>query len=187
VLAVAHQPGSMPSVWTSTEDDMSESDRRSWDEIVHRLQAVAGELRSAAGRPRTTSEEEEAAASRLKADVTRLEDSAAELRAKMASGLDSQRTEFEAAFDRERAEQTAGQFRSAFDELVDLARTVSSELKSATENSYMRSQPELKSAIRALEDVAISAAAWVRAVVDSAEARRSGERGTAEKPRLDDL
>jgi hypothetical protein len=166
---------------------MSDSGRQSWDEIVDRLQAVAGELRATAGRPRTTSEEEEAAASRLKADVTRLEESAAELRAKMASGLDSQRSEFEAAFDRERAEQTADQFKSAFDELVGLGRMVSGELKSAAENSYMRSQPELKSAIRALEDVANSAAAWVRAVVDSAEARRSGASCTAAKPHLDDL
>jgi predicted component of type VI protein secretion system len=164
---------------------VTEQSNKSWDDLVDRLRGAAHELREAAGREGAPSAEEEAAAARLKNDVTRLEQSAAELRAKLTTGLDAQRKEFETALDRDRAEQAARQVRTALDELLGLARTVTLELKEAATASLTRAQPELKTAIRNLEDVASSTGAWVRTVID--DERQPGARTERTKPPLDDL
>lgn len=161
---------------------MSDSDRRSWEEAVDRLQRAASELRSAAGQPRDTSAEEEAAATRLKADVSRLEESAAALKEKLGSGFDWQKREA----NRERVEQSAGQLRVAFDELIDLARTVTTDVGAAAETSYRNARPELQTAIRTLEDVASSAGAWIKTAIDPGE-RPSGRRDSGTRSPLDDL
>lgn len=165
---------------------MTEQSNKSWEDLVDRLRGAAHELREAAGREGAPSAEEEAAAARLKNDVTRLEQSAAELRAKLATGLDEQRKEFETALDRERAEQAAAQVRTALDELLGLARTVTLELKEAATASLTRAQPELKTAIRTLEDVASSTGAWVRTVIDH-DRTSGGPRSERTAPTLDDL
>jgi hypothetical protein len=165
---------------------MSEANGKSWEDIVDRLQGVVNELRGAAGRPRATSPEEAAAAERLKANISRLEKSATEVRSRLGQVLETQRGEYANAFDRERAEQAAGQFRVAFDELIGLGRSVAHDLRSVAETTYTQAQPELKSAIRTVEDVASAAAAWLRAAIE--RERRSGERrSTGKGTPLDDL
>jgi hypothetical protein len=165
---------------------MSDPNGKSWQDIVDRLQGAANDLRNATGRPRGATPEEEAAAARLKANISRLEQVASELRSKLGHVLETQRGEYENAFDRERAERTAGQFRAAFDELIGLARSVTLDLKSVAESTYAQAQPELRSAIRSVEDVAGAAAAWVRAAID--RDRNSGGSGSTRKGvPLDDL
>lgn len=165
---------------------MSERDPSSWDDVVDKLQGAATELRSAAGRGAGASAEEEEAATRLKADVTRLEHSAAELRARLSASLESQKAEFQTSVDRDRAEQSAGQLKDAIDELAGLARTVTLDIKAAAETGFTQAQPELRTAIRALEDVAGSAGAWVRAAIDP-DRPQAGERKGSQRPPLDDL
>lgn len=165
---------------------MTEQSNKSWEDLVDRLRGAAHELRDAAGREGAPSAEEEAAAARLKNDVTRLEQTAAELRSKLTVGLDAQRKDFETALDRERAEQAAGQVRTALDELLGLARTVTLELKEAATASLSNAQPELKTAIRTLEDVASSTGAWVRTVVDQ-DRQPGGMKSERTQPPLDDL
>jgi hypothetical protein len=161
---------------------MSDADRRSWEEAVDRLQRAATDLRAAAGRPREASPEEEAATTRLKADVSRLEQSASDLKDKLSSGFDWQRNEA----NRERAEQSASQLRVAFDELIGLARSVTTDLGTAAETSYKNARPELRTAIRTLEDVASSAGAWVKTAIDPGQ-RHGGNRDSGPRSPLDDL
>lgn len=161
---------------------MTDSDRRSWEDAVDRLQRAATDLRSAAGHPREASAEEDAAAARLKEDVSRLEQSAANLKEKLASGLDWQRSEA----NRERAEQSASQLRVAFDELIDLARSVTTDLGTAAESTYKNTRPELRTAVRTLEDVASSAGAWIKTAIDPGQ-RQGGNRDSGPRSPLDDL
>lgn len=161
---------------------MNDANRQSWDEAIDALRRAAGEVRSAVGRGGEPSVAEDAAAARLKADVSRLEQSAAELRAKLAGGLEAQRAEVGSAFDRERAGQSADQIRASLEDLAAVAGRLTSEVAAAAGESVKRADPELKSAIRALEDVAGSAAAWVRAVVDPATEARPGAARRDEPP-----
>ncbi len=154
---------------------MSDHTSKSWGDVVETLRHAADDLRTATGRPASPSAEEEVAAAKLKSDMTRLEQSAADLRLKLAHGLDAKRSEFETAFDRERAEQSAGQLKAALDELTGLARTVTRDLKAAAESSFTVAEPEIRSAVRALEDVAGSAGAWMRAVIDSKPASQDDQ------------
>jgi hypothetical protein len=165
---------------------MTEQSKKSWEDLVDRVRGAAHELREAAGGEGAPNAEEEAAAARLKTDVTRLEQSAAELRTKLAAGLDEQRRDFETALDRERAEQAAAQVRTALDELLGLARTVTLELRDAATSSLTRAQPELKNAIRTLEDVASSTGAWVRTVIDR-NPESGGKAAERTRPPLDEL
>jgi hypothetical protein len=165
---------------------MGEPTSKSWQDIVDTLQGAANELRASAGRPGATSAKEAAAATKLKSDVSRLEQSATDLRSRLAQSLDAQRSEFESTLDRERAEQTASQFKSAVDELLGLARSVSIDMKAAAVSTFEQSKPELNSAIRALEDVASSAADWMRAVVEPVR-RPPGRTNRGAKPPLDNF
>lgn len=165
---------------------MTEQGNSSWEDVVDRLRRAASDLKSAAGQAGAPNEDEEAAATRLKHDVSRLEQSAADLRSKLTVGMDSQRKEFESALDRERAEQAAGQVRVALDELAGLAKAVTLDLKAAATASMTHAQPELKTAVRTLEDVAASAGSWVRAVIDP-DRKPTDRRYDDAKPPLDDF
>lgn len=165
---------------------MSDARQSSWDDGVEALRKAVNDLRSAAGGEKAESAEEQAAAERLKADVTRLEEAAANLRTKLAAGFDAQREEFETAVDRDRAEQSVGQLRSSLDELVAHAKTVGRDLGAVAKSSATQAEPELKTAIRTLEDVAGSAASWIKAVIDPNRPPRA-EADRSDRPPLDEL
>lgn len=143
---------------------MSERDG-SWDELVDRLRGSVNDLRSAVGRPADSNPGEEAAAQRLKADLSRLEETAARLRASFASSVDAQKADI-GDEERAKAEETAGQIRESLQELLGMARSVASDIKAGAQATYAQSEPEVKSAIKTLEDVAVSTGAWVKTVID---------------------
>lgn len=164
---------------------MSDETSKTWGDVVEKLRSAVDDLRTATGRAAAPSADEETAAATLRSDMTRLEQSAADLRSKLASGLDTTRSEFETAFDRERAEQSAGHLKAALDDLAGLTRTVTRDLRAAAESSFTVAQPEIRSAVRALEDVAGSAGAWVRAVIDPDAAPRDDRSPDSSRPRGD--
>lgn len=165
---------------------MSEAGKKSWDDGVDALRRAVNDMRSASGVDQAESPEEQAAAARLKADVSRLEESAANLRTKLTAGFDARRDEFESSIDRDRAEQSVGQLRASLDDLVEQAKTVVRDLGVVAKSSATQAEPELKTAIRSLEDVAGSATTWVKAVIDpDRSSRRTAEESG--KPPLDDL
>ena len=86
---------------------MSAPDNRSWDEMVEALRTAAGDVRSAIGRAGSPSADDDAAAARLKGDVSRLEQSASELISKISAGLRERQSEIDTSFDRERAQRSA--------------------------------------------------------------------------------
>jgi hypothetical protein len=159
---------------------------RSWDEVVETLRTAAGEVRSALGRAGSRSANDDAAAARLKGDVSRLEQSASELIAKISAGIQERRSEIETSFDRERAERSAEQMKSSLEELAALARSVSTDIASAASSTLKQSEPELKNVARSLEDVAGSAASWIRTAIDH-EKEQSEKRSPEAGPPLDDL
>jgi hypothetical protein len=165
---------------------MSESGRQSWEDAVDGLRHAATEVRAALGRPTGPSAEEDAAATRLKADVSRLEQSATDLLGKLSSELSQQRTELESSVDREHAAKSSDQIKSSLEELAAVAARLTADVAVAAGSSLKQAEPELQTAIRALEDVAGSAASWVRAIIDDP---RSAPRETASevRPPLDDL
>ena len=165
---------------------MSDPGNRSWDEVVDRLRRAATDVRAAAGSAGSTGMEEDAAAARLKSDVSRLEQSASDLRSKLSASIAERRTEIETSFDRERAERTTKQLKSSLDELAALAANLASGVAAAASSSLKQAEPELKNAARALEDVAGSATAWVRSIVDPAR-EQPGPSSSQERPPLDDL
>lgn len=143
---------------------MSEQDG-SWDELVDRLRGSVNELRGAVGRPVDCNPGEEAAAQRLRADLSRLEETAARLRASFASSLDAQKSGL-GGEERVKAEETAGQLKDSLQELLGMARNVAADVKAGAQATYTQSEPELKSAIKSLEEVAVSTGAWIRTVID---------------------
>lgn len=165
---------------------MSEKANRSWDEVLESLRQAASDLRSSIGGRISPEPTDSSDAAQVKRDVLRLEESARELFAKIATALDEQRTEIASSLDRERAERSAGQLKSSLEDLATLAKNLVASLTSATARSVEQAEPELKAASRALEDVAGSAVAWMRNTLDQARDRRvrpGGEGG----PPLDDL
>jgi gas vesicle protein len=165
---------------------VSTSGSRSWDEIVDRLRTAAGEVRSALGRAGSASVDDDAAATRLKDDVSRLEQSASELFSKISAGLRERRSEIDTSFDRERAQRSAEQMKSSLEELATLAGSVSADIASAASSTLKQAEPELKNVARALEDVAGSATSWIRTAIDPAQ-ERPGKRAPESSPPLDDL
>lgn len=143
---------------------MSEKDA-GWDDLVDRLRGAVADLRSAAGRPAQDNPDEAAAAAHLKTNVSRLEETATRLRASLTSSLDAQKAEF-AGGDHDKAEATASQLKDSLHELLGMARDVANDVKTGAQATYAQSEPELKSAIRTLEDVATSTGAWVKTVID---------------------
>ena len=164
---------------------MSTSGSRSWDEMVDRLRAAAGEVRSALGRAESASVDDDAAAARLKGDVSRLEQSASELISKISAGLRERRSEIDTSFDRERAQRSAEQMKSSLEELATLAGSVTADVASAASSTLKQSEPELRNVARALEDVAGSATSWIRTAIDPAKEQE--KRAPENRPPLDDL
>ncbi len=150
------------------------------------LRTAAGEVRSALGRAGSHSVEDDAAAARLKGDVSRLEQSASELISKISAGVQERRSEIDTSFDRERAQRSAELMRTSLEELAALAGSVSADIASAASSTLKQSEPELKNVARALEDVAGSAASWIRTAIDPAK-EQSGKRAPENRPPLDDL
>jgi uncharacterized phage infection (PIP) family protein YhgE len=165
---------------------MSDIGNQSWDEAVDSLRRAAGEVRSALGRTASPSGDEDAAAARLKDDVSRLEQSASDLLTKLSAGLGERRTEIESSFDRERVERSAEQMKGSLEELAALAGSLTSHMASAASGTLKQTEPELKTAVRALEDVAGSAASWIRTVIDPAR-EKQGTPSPEGQPPLDDL
>lgn len=137
----------------------------SWDELVDKLRGSVNDLRGAVGKPAESNPGEEAAAQRLRADLTRLEETAARLRASFASSVDSQKANLTDE-ERTRAEESAGQLKESLHELLGMARGVASDVKTGAQATYTQSEPELKSAIKSLEEVAVSTGAWIKTVID---------------------
>jgi hypothetical protein len=154
--------------------------------VVDALRTAAAEVRSAIGRAGSPSVNDDAAAARLKGDVARLEQSASELISKISTGLREQRSEIDTAFDRERAQRTAEQMKSSLEELATLAGSVTAEIASAANTTLKHSEPELKNVAGALEDVAGSAASWIRSAIDPAKEQQA-KREAESQPPLDDL
>jgi uncharacterized phage infection (PIP) family protein YhgE len=165
---------------------VSRPGNRSWDEMVESLRAASAQVRSALGRAGSASTGDDAAAARLKSDVTRLEQSASELISNISAGLRERRSEIETSIDRERAQRSAEQMKSSLQELAELAGSVTADIASAANSTLKQSEPELKKVARALEDVAGSAASWIRTTIDPAK-EQPGERTSQSQPPLDDL
>lgn len=143
---------------------MSERDG-SWDELVDKLRGSVNDLRGAVGKPADSNPGEEAAAQRLRADLSRLEETAARLRASFTSSVEAQKSGL-AGDERVKAEETAGQLKDSLQELLGMARSVASDVKAGAQATYTQSEPELKSAIKSLEEVATSTGAWIKTVID---------------------
>jgi hypothetical protein len=165
---------------------MSASDNRSWDEIVDMLRTAASDVRSAIGRAGSPSADDDAAAVRLKGDISRLEQSASELIAKISAGLRERRSEIKTSFDRDRAQRTAEQLKTSLEELAVLTGRVTADIASAANSTLKQSEPELKKVARSLEDVAGSAASWIRSAIDPAK-EQPGKQPSRDRPPLDDL
>ena len=165
---------------------MSAPDSRSWDEIVNTLRTAAGDVRSAIGRAESPRSDDDAAAARLKGDISRLEQSASELIAKISAGLRERRSEIDTSFDRERAQQTAEQMKTSLEELAVLTGRLTADIASAANSTLKQSEPELNKAARALEDVAGSAASWIRSTIDPTK-EQPGKQASQNRPPLDDL
>lgn len=151
---------------------MSDKDG-SWDELVDKLRGSVNDLRGAVGKPVDDNPGEEAAAQRLRADLSRLEETAARLRASFATSLDEQKSGI-GGDERVKAEETAGQLKDSLQELLGMARGVATDIKAGAQATYTQSEPELKSAIKSLEEVAVSTGSWIKAVIDPQ--RQSRER-----------
>ncbi len=143
---------------------MSEKDG-SWDELVDKLRSSVNDLRGAVGRPVATNPGEEAAAQRLRADLSRLEETAARLRTSLTSNIDAQKSGL-GGEERVKVEESAGQLKESLQELLGMARTVATDVKAGAQATYTQSEPELKSAIKSLEEVAVSTGVWIKTVID---------------------
>jgi len=132
------------------------------------------------------SADDDPAATRLKGDVSRLEQSASELIAKVSVGWQERRSEIETSFDRERAQRTLEQMNASLEELADLASRVTADVASAANSTLKQSEPELNNVARALEDVAGSAASWIRSAIDPTK-EQPGAQASRNRPPLDDL
>ena len=165
---------------------MSAPDNRSWDEVVDSLQTAVRDVRSAIGRAGSPSADDNAAAARLKGDVSQLEQSASQLISKISVGLRERQSEIDTSFDRERAQRSAEQMKTSLEELATLAGSVSADIVSAASGTLKQSEPELKNVARALEDVAGSAASWIREAIDPTR-EQPGKQSSQNRPPLDDL
>jgi hypothetical protein len=165
---------------------MSAPDNRSWDEMVDRLRSAAGGIRSAIGRAGSPSADDDAATARLKGDVSRHEESASDLVSKISEGMRERRSGIETSIDRERAQRSAEQMKTALEELAVLAGRVTADVASAANSTLKQSEPELNNVARALEDVAGSAASWIRSAIDPVR-DKPRKYASQDHPPLDDL
>lgn len=165
---------------------MTDSGKHSWDEVINGLRTAASELRSAAGRPGAPSTEETAAEARLKHDLEELQSSSAELMANLGHSFGQKREGIESSFDKKGAAQSANQMRSALEDLAKTASNLAADVASAASSSLKQAEPELRNSVRDLEEVAGSAAAWVRAAFEPDGGRHERPDAGRDRP-LDDL
>ena len=165
---------------------MSTRHNRSWEDLTDTLRTAAAEVRSALGRAGSPSPDDDAAAARLKEDVSRLEQTASDLISTISSGLQERRSEIGSSFDRERAQRSAEQIKTSLEDLTALAVNIASEVGSVANSTLKQAEPELKRVTHALEQVAESATSWIRTMVDP-EKKRSEAQTSEDRPPLDDL
>lgn len=158
ILVWHHAPAMKGDVLLSDRDG-------SWDELVDKLRGSVNDLRGAVGKPVDDNPGEEAAAQRLRTDLSRLEETAARLRASFAASIDAQKSGVDSEA-RVKAEETTGQLKESLQELLGMARGVAADVKVGAQATYTQSEPELKSAIKSLEEVAVSTGAWIKTVID---------------------
>jgi hypothetical protein len=159
---------------------------RSWEELTQMLRTAAADVRSAVGRAGSPTSDDDAATVRLKGDVSRLEQTASELISTISSGVRERRTEIGSSFDRERAQRSADQMKTALEDLTVLAANMTSEIGSAANSTLKQAEPELKNVASAREKVAESASSWIRTTIDP-EKKQPGAQPSENRPPLDDL
>jgi hypothetical protein len=76
--------------------------------------------------------------------------------------------------------------KTALEELALLARRVTADIASATNSTLKQSEPELNNVARSLEDVAGSAASWIRSAIDPTK-DQPRQQASPNRPPLDDL
>jgi hypothetical protein len=165
---------------------MSESSSRSWSEAVQALRQAVGDLKSALARYETDTAGEEASASRLKQNLGRVQQAGAELQTTLVNSFERHKPEVVSGIDRERAERTAQNLKSSFDELASLAGDVAADVAVAARSTLKDAEPEIRAAIRSLEVLASSATAWISESIESSRASRGDAGGKGRQP-LDDL
>jgi hypothetical protein len=163
---------------------MNAPNSRSWDEALGALRQAAGELKSSLGGVVGNAEDPQPTPSRLKHDLDRLLQSGAELQSKFVEGFERQRPDIVSRIDREKAEKSAHQLKNSVEEFATLAVKVTTEVTSAAQSSLKQAEPELRTAVRSLEDLTSSLAVWIS---DSIDTRRVGDSHPTRKPPLDEL
>jgi hypothetical protein len=163
---------------------MSEPKSRSWEEALSALRQAAGELKSSLSRVASNADDTQPAPGRLKHDLERLLRSGAELQSTFVEGFERQRPDIVSRIDRERAEKTAQQLKNSVEEFATLAVDVTTEVAAAAQSSLKQAEPELRTAVRSLEDLATSISAWISSSIDT---RRDGDANQTRKPPLDEL
>ena len=165
---------------------MGDKSQRSWEDAIETLRGAASQLQAAVtGLTAPTTEEREEVA-RLREDAASLQRSAGALMAKFASELERQRSDIASSIDRQRAEESASTLRASLEELATLAANLATRIAAAAGSGLKQSEPELKSAVRSIEDVAGSAAAWIASTLDATREQR-GRTSQPGQPPLDDL
>ena len=107
------------------------------------LRAAAAEVRSALGRARSGSADDDAEAARLKGDVSQLEQAASDMISAISSGMRERQSEMGSSFDRERAQRSAEQVKASLEDLAGLAVCMTTEIGSAANSTLKQAEPEL--------------------------------------------
>jgi hypothetical protein len=165
---------------------MTDAGDRTLDQAMASLREAAGELRSALAPRSDSGEEDRESTQRLKADVARFGEAATAALSTLGHDLDQQRAAIGASVDRERAEHAVTEMKSALAELTAMASALASEIASSAAGSVKQADPEITKAVRALDDVIASGAAWINSVLDSPRVEVR-DRDLERRPPLDDL
>ena len=165
---------------------MGTGHNRSWEDLTNMLRSAAADVRSALGRAGSPNPDDDAAAARLKSDISRLEQTASELISTISSGLRERRSEIGSSFDRERAQRSAQQLKTSLEDLTNLAASMTAEIGSVANSTLKQAEPELKNVASALEKVAESTTSWIRTSIDP-EKKQPGTQPSENGPPLDDL
>jgi hypothetical protein len=163
---------------------MNEPSSQSWDDALIALRQAAGDLKTALGHVASRADESQPTPGRLKHDLDWLMRAGSDAQAKFVEGFERERPDLVSSLDRERAEKTAQHLKSSVEEIAALAADVTADVAAAAQSSLKHAEPELRTAIRSLEDLASSVAAWIATSIESG---RGGEPRSKRKPPLDEL
>lgn len=163
---------------------MSEPTSRTWEEALGALRQAAVELKSSLSQAASSAEDAEPTPGRLKHDLDRLLQSGSELQSKFVEGFERQRPDVVSNVDKERAEKSASQLKHSLEEFATLAVDVTTGVAAAAQSSLKQAEPELRTAVRSLEDMTSSVTAWLSNSIDT---RRSGDGTPTRKPPLDEM